>query len=184
MPNHADYTPGAFAVQPKWDGFRCLLTEEGAFSRHGKPLPRADKFLKHPDVCDFFDEMAPIVDWIDCELLGTRDDGDLTLIVFDFCMKAAIREDFILEDMEEEPDEAVAPWVLRNKILSDFFHECSLTRPPNGVWLTPSGNDPAKMFKSAYEAGHEGIVIKEPWSGYAAGDTCMWTKFRFSEQGL
>lgn len=154
--DHAMWSLGEWIAQPKWDGWRAIVTRSGAYTRQGKRLPRAESWE---------DKLLPILDeveWLDCELLGPRDQGDDTLIVFD----ASTGGD----------------WETRRIYLESKLEVCGVDRPASGVWLTPYSTRPAEMWHAAKLAGAEGIVAKRPCSRYGSSRAPYWVKFRFADQ--
>ena len=98
--NHGMFHPrnGPLRIEPKYDGFRCLITRHGAYARSGRKLPQARIF---EPLMDYLPEEAK---WFDCELLGTRTRGqNIALVVFDVAMPGELHErlDYI-DNLQED----------------------------------------------------------------------------------
>lgn len=66
-PDYKDKLKGIeLSAQPKLDGIRCVATEEGLFTRNGKPILTAPHILE--EVKLLFNEMRPFKGFIDGEL--------------------------------------------------------------------------------------------------------------------
>lgn len=148
-------------VEPKIDGFRCLVTvdEDGtvhAWSRSGREWPKVAAALS---------ELSHFPGaWFDGELLiggswaatnaafkrGTFNADDLHLYVFDGSAEA---RQFL--------------WFL------DFPRISTVP----GTWCG-SRSDIEAAYKAAIGTGHEGIVVKKPDARYTAGRSGNWMKLK------
>ena len=157
---HADWV-----AEPKWDGHRCIVTQEGAYSRHGKPMPRAQPFVQ--GLKCLFEGLEQTILWIDGELLGPRDGYEHDfLVVFDFYSTVPM------------------PWGARRIMLQSALNVCDLERPRSpGIALTPVSQNPHDLWSRLQDlGGAEGIVCKQFEKPYLLGRNTDWIKFRFSEQ--
>ena len=154
-----DSRRGPVRIEPKYNGYRCLLTREGPVSRAGKRLPMAQPF---------WEELAPQLpegsDWWDCELLGTREHTqDLALVVFDVAVSGSLESR--LDRLGQLPPAPISPSV------------------PWGVYRAPGILGAAEAWETCRANGMEGIVVKRLGSEYPTGITLDWIKFRYAFPG-
>jgi len=172
--------PASYAVEPKIDGVRVIVTADLDLrtvtfaSRRGNPLRSLDHLAQ--EVLDLFGSFRGI--WtLDCEAVAGKgffnDVGeirseapalDARLWVFDLpCLStSAYRE--------------------RRKVLADIF-EAALPKPAS-LLLVPSVNNqsPEEAFRRFTAEGFEGVMVKDCDAPYAAGvRSPAWLKLKSSD---
>lgn len=158
--NHGMFHPrnGPLRIEPKYDGFRCLITRHGAYARSGRKLPQARIF---EPLMDYLPEEAK---WFDCELLGTRTRGqNIALVVFDVAMPGELHERLDhLYNLQEAP------------VSTELKTE---------VYRAPDLEFPLRGWDEARAGGMEGIVVKRLESTYGKGLIRDWVKYRYAFPG-
>lgn len=162
-PNHVVWSGGPVIVQPKFDGFRCIITRDGAFSRHGKRLPFGLDFADRL-IPKLADDMA----WFDCELLGTRDGNEIALVVFDIRMRGDLtfRQTVLSQVLRDQPT-----------------CKAQVDAKEGEIYQCPNYQLGMEAWQTCRERQLEGVVVKYTDSRYPLGQTSKWVKFRYITPG-
>ncbi|MDD7962022.1 ATP-dependent DNA ligase [Microbacterium thalli] len=179
-------TPGGLSFEPKWDGFRALVSWDGADvvigSRGSKPLTRY-----FPELVDAFSRLLPEPCLIDGEIVVATDAGDgqrlqweaLSQRIHPAASRVALLSEqtpamFIAFDLlaRGERDLRDEPFAARRAELVDL-----LQGVPDPVHVTRATDDvdTARRWLAEFEgAGLDGVVAKPLAQPYAPGKRTMF----------
>lgn len=145
-------------AQPKWDGYRAIISPEAIISRHGLPLTTIPEELAAEARELAYEAGATL----DAEFLAHRDKGEPAIVIHDLI--------------------SPKPYKDRREILTWFFRESVWHRPRRRVSLTADTTSLGEAWDLAEAHEHEGIVLKDAGGYPAPGATRRWLKFRFTDQ--
>lgn len=158
-PLHPIWNLREWAFEPKWDGHRTIITNEGAFTKTGVPATA----VPQTTLKDAQRALTSLgAKWLDCELTGVRNSLDPNrrpLIVFD----AAISMSLWFE-RRERLEAIISPW-------RGHLHD-------NSLYLTPVSYQGAPQWEFGKRVPYvEGIVCKPVESLYHNNPD--WIKFKY-----
>jgi bifunctional non-homologous end joining protein LigD len=172
---------GDWVLQPKWDGFRCLI-ESGSdrrvrgWSRHGASL--GDSMASVLAECG----SLPRATILDGELIALSEQDGQPVQDFAAVRRAVFNADVPSQRMLryvafdvlqlEGQDVRGHTWQERDALLRDIIHASELIRPV--ATLSASAAAHARILR----LGFEGSVLKRPRSLYSAGRRASWRKLK------
>lgn len=178
-------TPGGLSFEPKWDGFRALVSWDGTDveigSRGSKPLTRY-----FPELVDAFSRLLPEPCLIDGEIVVATDAGDgqrlqweaLSQRIHPAASRVALLSEqtpamFIAFDLLARGDRDLRdePFAVRRAELVDL-----LQAVPDPLHVTRATDDveTARRWLAEFEgAGLDGVVAKPLAQPYAPGKRTM-----------
>lgn len=179
-------TPGGLSFEPKWDGFRALVSWDGTDveigSRGSKPLTRY-----FPELVDAFSRLLPEPCLIDGEIVVATDAGDgqrlqweaLSQRIHPAASRVALLSEqtpamFIAFDLLARGDRDLRdePFAVRRAELVDL-----LQAVPDPLHVTRATDDveTARRWLAEFEgAGLDGVVAKPLAQPYAPGKRTMF----------
>lgn len=179
-------TPGGLSFEPKWDGFRALVSWDGTDveigSRGSKPLTRY-----FPELVDAFSRLLPEPCLIDGEIVVATDAGDgqrlqweaLSQRIHPAASRVALLSEqtpamFIAFDLLARGDRDLRdePFAVRRAELVDL-----LQAMPDPLHVTRATDDveTARRWLAEFEgAGLDGVVAKPLAQPYAPGKRTMF----------
>jgi len=149
-------------IQPKLDGVRCLITQNGAFSRTGKQF----KNINHIELAlnRFFDQQPDII--LDGELYNHQLKNDFEKIISLVRKQKPTRENrleakklvqFHVYDYFDGVQYDSYKTRMNNLVTSDIYHYCIKYVPAQ---LVDSYNYARKLHADYLEQGYEGSIIR------------------------